>query len=355
MSSALPFPPNELMARVSGNSDPTWFDASGMRTVAEWQLALSISKKKLEDFDAILDFGAGCGRAVRHIKPRLRNDQRLFAADIDGEAIGWISKNIPGVETVVLPDDPPSTMEDESVDLILNHSVFTHLPEDLQISWLNELRRILKVGGILLASFHGRRTTKTFLDSVASNGHPDVAEALSSLYETSGFMYQAGRADYEKELPEYYASAFHTIEYVEKVWFPGFKCLAWLPEYALAHQDVVILEKTGSEMSIRPVATLADVKYLDRIKEADFRVEAMRTVLSAVQASTSWRGLDRRKFQSLIAEASRSIPNSGPAAVQHLVLLDEARKVLGSSSIPANGEGSTSNSGASKNAGPDEP
>ena len=76
-----------------------------------------------------------------------------------------------------------------------------------------------------------------------------------------------------------------------------------------------------------------EAKVLDRIREADFRAEATQIVLAAVLASTGWRGLDRRKFRTLIAEASRSIPVSGPAAVQHLVLLEGARKVLGLTSV----------------------
>ena len=66
-----------------------------------------------------------------------------------------------------------------------------------------------------------------------------------------------------------------------------------------------------------------------KLTEANFRVQAVQTVLSAVLSSTGWRGLDRRKFQRLIGEASRRVPNSGPAAAQHDVLLAEARRVLG--------------------------
>jgi SAM-dependent methyltransferase len=62
---------------------------------------------------------------------------------------------------------------------------------------------------------------------------------------------------------------------------------------------------------------------------AEHRVEAMQIVLEAMRASTNRRAIDRKKFQGLIAEASRSIPSAGPAAVQHLVLLAEAGRVLG--------------------------
>ena len=62
--------------------------------------------------------------------------------------------------------------------------------------------------------------------------------------------------------------------------------------------------------------------------EANYRTEAVQVVLTAVLASRSWRGFDRRKFMRLISEASGAIPNDGPASVQHAVLLAETRRVL---------------------------
>ena len=64
------------------------------------------------------------------------------------------------------------------------------------------------------------------------------------------------------------------------------------------------------------------------LAEANYRTEAVQIVLTAVLASRNWRGFDRRKFMRLITEASSAIPNDGPAAVQHAVLLAETRKVL---------------------------
>lgn len=64
------------------------------------------------------------------------------------------------------------------------------------------------------------------------------------------------------------------------------------------------------------------------LAEANARTEAVQIVLAAVLASQGWRGLDRRKFQKLIAEASRLVPDIGPKSVQHAVFLAEARKVL---------------------------
>jgi len=45
--------------------------------------------------------------------------------------------------------------EDGFFDLIFSVSIFTHLPEKMQIAWLEELRRASKPGALVLSSVHG--------------------------------------------------------------------------------------------------------------------------------------------------------------------------------------------------------
>lgn len=59
------------------------------------------------------------------------------------------------------------------------------------------------------------------------------------------------------------------------------------------------------------------------------RTEAVRLVLSAFAMSMRRFGLRRRLFLARIARLGRETPDSGPQAVRHLVLLAEARRVLG--------------------------
>jgi len=98
--------------------------------------------------------------------------------------------------------------------------------------------------------------------------------------------------------------------------------------------DINLMPDDGSDLGPLPekmgptdgLSRAADARLA--LAEAQYRTEAVQTVLAAVLASQSWRGLNRKKFRRLIAEASSAVPDAGPAAVQHAVLLAEARKVL---------------------------
>lgn len=65
-----------------------------------------------------------------------------------------------------------------------------------------------------------------------------------------------------------------------------------------------------------------------QVEEEIEKVEALRIVVSALTASTGWLGLNRKKFKSLIANAARQTPNSGPEAIRHSVFLAESTKIL---------------------------
>jgi SAM-dependent methyltransferase len=233
-----PIPPAALRARVAGTEDEKWFDASGQMTADEWTRALKCFNVDITRFDVVADFGCGCGRALRHLEARLEPRQRLIGMDVDHEAIAWVAANYPGVSTIPLQNEPPIPLDDASVDLIVSHSVFTHLPEDLQFLWLHELWRILKPEGVLIASIHGAKVIDEFAPSLGSGSKAFLEEIAAH-----GFSYYQAKTSAEASLPEYYGLAFHTIDYINMRWTPKFKVRAWLPVFALSHQDVLVLQK----------------------------------------------------------------------------------------------------------------
>jgi trans-aconitate methyltransferase len=233
-----PIPPAALRARVAGTEDERWFDVSGQLTVDEWVQALHCFNVNINQFSVVADFGCGCGRALRHLEARLEPRQRLIGMDVDHEAIEWVAANYPGITTFALPNEPPSPLEAASVDLVVSHSVFTHLPEHLQFLWLNELARILKPKGVLIASIHGAKLIDEFAPSLGSDSQSFLAEINGR-----GFAYHQAKTVAEAHLPEYYGLAFHTIGYIDKYWTTLFELKAWLPKFALSLQDILVLRK----------------------------------------------------------------------------------------------------------------
>jgi SAM-dependent methyltransferase len=237
-------PPEDLRARVSGSRDPAWFDQSGSLTVGEWQRILASQGMDFADFATIIDFGCGCGRALRHLRQHVSAEQRLIGVDPDHEAIAWLADNLPGVTVHPLADLPPASMiEPESADLVLSHSVFTHLPEDVQFAWLNDLARILKPGGLLVASIHGSKVVTDYANSLEAMDLKDESAHVRAEMKSKGFFHVVGKNEFEAALPMYYGAAFHDISYIYERWTSDFEIKAWFPIFALKHQDVLVLKR----------------------------------------------------------------------------------------------------------------
>ena len=153
-AAALPIPPRHLQVRVVGGYYPA-FLSSATRTLSEFNGILKTAGKSLADFDRVLDLGVGCGRVLRRFH-ELYPKASLTGADIDAEAIAWLQHNYARVgKFVTLPHLPPSELETDSFELAYAVSVFTHLNEEMQFAWLDELSRVTKRGAYILLTVHG--------------------------------------------------------------------------------------------------------------------------------------------------------------------------------------------------------
>ena len=99
----------------------------------------------------------------------------------------------------------------------------------MQFAWLAELRRILRPGGLLLASFHGPHL---FRGTAALDARAFQARGFA--YVTSGTT--AG-------LPDFYQTAYHTHEYIREKWSSYFEVRDVLPSALNGHQDVAVVQK----------------------------------------------------------------------------------------------------------------
>jgi ubiquinone/menaquinone biosynthesis C-methylase UbiE len=225
MNAQVPVPPPRLIDRVHGTPNAETFDKVG-RVLALDIYGAVAPFVSLDQALNILDFGCGCGRVTRFLRP-LFPAASIQGADIDAEAIGWCAKHCQGIQFSVGKDLPPLSFESASFDLICAISVFTHLPEEMQFQWLGELRRITKKTGLLVITVSSDRLIKDLLPTMK-----DVERG------ESGFYYlKAGNTD---GLPDYYQAAWHTPEYIRRVWSKWFTITAHVPAGANGHQDLLL-------------------------------------------------------------------------------------------------------------------
>jgi SAM-dependent methyltransferase len=157
-----PFPPLELANRVS--SLPEGPDAMNHFEWLGLMASQSINGVLPDDWTyegkRLLDFGCGAGRTLRHFLD-VSDQAEVWGCDIDEPSIEWLRANLcPPLNAFACGVDPPLDLEGESFDLIWAVSVFTHLAGN-SAEWLLEMHRLLKDGGILIASFMGRLTHQT--------------------------------------------------------------------------------------------------------------------------------------------------------------------------------------------------
>jgi SAM-dependent methyltransferase len=149
----LPLPPREMIGLVGGTIDPGYFFESGAAAATWIAGMLEDNDRSVERLDDVLDFGCGCGRVIRHW--RTRTPARLHGTDYNPYLVEWCRAHLGFAEFEQSMLEPPLAYPDEAFDLVYALSVFTHLHESLQMSWMTELTRILKPGGLLVLTVHG--------------------------------------------------------------------------------------------------------------------------------------------------------------------------------------------------------
>jgi SAM-dependent methyltransferase len=102
----------------------------------------------------ILDWGCGPARVTQHIHQFAPNSL-VYGADNNRQIIDWNNKHIGAVLFHPLTQEPTLPYPSDFFHLVYGISVFTHLPINLQITWLQSLLRVISKGGILILSTHG--------------------------------------------------------------------------------------------------------------------------------------------------------------------------------------------------------
>jgi SAM-dependent methyltransferase len=209
------------MVRVAGTADAEWFLGSGRAAYD----AIT-THVPLQGNESILDFGCGCGRVTRYWADF---DGSVAGSDVSRKAIDWCRENLDFASFLQNALSPGLDVEDDAFDLVYALSVFTHLTDKLQLGWRDELHRVLRPGGRLLITTHGR----SYLSRLDSDERAqfDRGELVVRWADIPGTNL---------------CSAYHPERYLRETFARGFTFLELDPEGALGNptQDLVLFQKS---------------------------------------------------------------------------------------------------------------
>lgn len=231
-----PTPPDHLIERIGGVRDRNNYYYVGKNIAHVLKNILTTESINLDKPAKILDFGCGCGRVISWLQ-QLLPEHQYYGTDIDSEAITWCQQELSKIgEFKVNPYLPLAEYPDNCFDLIYAISVFTHLPEDMQFAWLEELSRITKPGGYLLLTTHN----EDLFPFTSGNEKQDL--------DHKGFYFL--QENNTPGLPDFYQTSFHSRTYISYIWSQYFAVKSIIGQGILDHQDIVVCQKNQSNYDL---------------------------------------------------------------------------------------------------------
>ena len=223
-SDGFPIPPLKLRLKVAGTADLYAFFQGGELAAASIRDNLARHGVKMERLNGILDFGCGCGRALR----RWSALKGVCGADYQPDLVAWCQTNLPFATVCRTGLEPPLPYAGNQFDCVYALSVFTHLSEPLQHAWMRDLVRVLRPGGYLFLSTHGEYygTALTGRDKILfQSGQPVIRFAAVSGSNL--------------------CNVIHPPQYVTKSLAAGLELVEFLPEGASGNprQDLFLFRK----------------------------------------------------------------------------------------------------------------
>jgi len=232
-------PPMHLRIKVHGSLDSKSFLDVGQRIKNDLDNILQkiTQNKKLENFENVLDFGCGCGRVLLWVNNKEKT--KFFGTDINKTDVSYCKENIDDIKFSSNKQLPPINFSNEFFDLIYSISVFTHLNENEQFLWLNELKRILKPKGFLLISVHG-------FDNLIEKKHIERAKKNGILEK--GFAFCKIKSPLKRVILGSSTTklAYHTKPYVYENYSKFFNILKYVDKGINNDQDLIVLQKIES-------------------------------------------------------------------------------------------------------------
>jgi len=199
-----------------------------------------------------LDFGCGWGRYLRFLWKDVA-EKDLYGVDTDPDILELCRETgVPGQLSRITPLGK-LPYPDNSIDVILAYSVFTHLPESVFRHWMLELSRVSRPGCIFAFTIEPRRFLE-FVGSLAGRplesawhaGLAKYADRVPQLledYDAGEFVYLPTGGGAHREAAVY-GDAVVPIAKVKSVLGTVFKIWGHVDDPARFWQAVVIAQRT---------------------------------------------------------------------------------------------------------------
>jgi SAM-dependent methyltransferase len=121
-----------------------------VRQILEWKFG------DMDRVSSFLDFACGYGRFTRFMAA-VMPPERIWASDIYAAGVEFLTGQL-GVNGIVSTADPGDYVCGQRFDCIFVASLFSHLPEETFVRWLQKLHTLLNPGGVLLFSVNDEAT-----------------------------------------------------------------------------------------------------------------------------------------------------------------------------------------------------
>lgn len=180
----------------------------------------------------VLDFACGYGRVGRHFR-NVMPEVKYVGMDIHRDAIRF-NRDVLGLETLLSSQASDQNVVLRTFDVICALSFFSHVRHEHFLGWLTALHAMMKPGGILMFTTHGRTSQRLLMPEVVVNPDGYGMIVASEQYDLS---------------TDYYVHAVTYREYVERMIgaVNGLQILNYSEGSWFGHQDMFVVK------NIKPV------------------------------------------------------------------------------------------------------